>query len=211
MLIYKSKDINSILEKKVWYICTIVINKQKSIGARKMKNRRYITRLLVLIGISITLGYTFYTSFAGQKEAVTVGELAPNFVLKDLDGNEIELKELRGKGVFLNFWATYCPPCIDEMPYMENSYQKYQDEGIEILAVNVDEQRIRIEKFINSMGLTYPILLDPGSQVNQLYGVRALPVTFLIDENGFVIERRVGGLTEEMVDDYVKQIARSSK
>ncbi|WNF37967.1 thiol-disulfide oxidoreductase ResA [Bacillaceae bacterium IKA-2] len=176
-----------------------------------MKNRRFITRLLVLVGISITLGYTFYTIFTDQKDVVVVGELAPNFVLKDLDGNEIELKDLRGKGVFLNFWATYCPPCIDEMPYMENSYQKYQDEGIEILAVNVDEQRIRIEKFINSMSLTYPILLDPGSQVNQLYGIRALPVTFLIDEHGIVIERRIGGLTQKMVDDYLKQIVPSSK
>lgn len=176
-----------------------------------MKNRRFITRLLVLVIISVAVGYTFYTSFADQQEVVAVGELAPNFVLKDLDGNEIELKELRGKGIFLNFWATTCPPCLDEMPYMETGYQKYQDEGIEILAVNVNDQRIRIEKFVTGMGLSYPILLDPGSQVNQVYGVRELPVTFLIDENGVVIERSIGGLPENMVDDYLQQIVPSSK
>jgi peroxiredoxin len=176
-----------------------------------MINRRFITRLLVLVGISVAIGYTFYTSFLSQKEVVAVGETAPNFILKDLEGNEIELVELRGKGVFLNFWATTCPPCRDEMPYMENSYQKYQDEGVEVLAVNFDEQRLRIEKFITGIGLSFPILLDPGSQVSQLYGVRALPATFLIDENGLVIERRIGALTEEMVEDYLQQIVPSTK
>jgi peroxiredoxin len=176
-----------------------------------MINRRFITRLLVLVGISVAIGYTFYTSFLGQKEVVTVGEIAPNFILKDLEGNEVELAELRGKGVFLNFWATTCPPCRDEMPYMENGYQKYEDEGIKIIAVNFDEQQLRIDKFINSIGLTFPILLDPGLQVNQLYGVRELPATFLIDENGLVIERRIGALTEDMVEDYLQRIAPSAK
>lgn len=177
-----------------------------------MKNRRFITRLLVLVIISVAVGYTFYTSFAEQNEVVTVGDLAPNFVLKDLEGNEIELKELRGKGVFLNFWATTCPPCLDEMPHMENGYQKNQAAGIEILAVNFGDQRIRIEQFITKIGgLSFPILLDPGSQVNQLYGVRALPTTFLIDENGIVVERSIGGLTEKKVDDYLQRIVPSSK
>lgn len=177
-----------------------------------MKNRRFITRLLVLVIIAVAIGYTFYTSFADDKGVVTVGDLAPNFVLKDLDGNEIELEDLRGKGVFLNFWATTCPPCVDEMPYMESGYQKYRDEGIEILAVNVGDQRIRIDKFISSIGgLSYPILLDPGLQVNQLYGIRALPVIFLIDENGFVIEKRIGGLNNKMTDEYLQRIFPSSE
>lgn len=177
-----------------------------------MKNRRFITRLLVLVIISVAVGYTFYTSFADQQGVVTVGELAPNFVLKDLEGKEIELKELRGKGVFLNFWATTCPPCLEEMPHMENGYQKNQADGIEILAVNFGDQRIRIEQFITRIGgLSFPILLDPGSQVNQLYGVRALPTTFLIDENGIVIERSIGGIPEKKVNEFLQRIVPSTK
>ncbi len=174
-----------------------------------MKNRRFITRLLVLLSISIALGYTFYTSFANQKDIVAVGDIAPNFVLKDLEGNEIELHDLRGKGVFLNFWATVCPPCVDEMPYMENNFQKYKDQGIEIIAVNFDEQPIRIERFVDRLNLNFSIVLDPGLQVSQVYGVRELPATFLIDENGVVIERRIGALTEQMVEDYVQKILPS--
>jgi peroxiredoxin len=174
-----------------------------------MKNRRFLTRLLVLLSITIALGYTFYTSFANHKDIVSVGDIAPNFVLTDLEGNEVELEDLRGKGVFLNFWATVCPPCRDEMPYMENSYQEYKDQGFEILAVNFDESPLVIERFVDRFGLTFPILLDPGLQVSQVFGVRELPATFLIDENGVVIERRIGALTEKMVEDYAQRILPS--
>ncbi|OIJ15906.1 thiol-disulfide oxidoreductase [Anaerobacillus arseniciselenatis] len=174
-----------------------------------MKNRRFLTRLVVLLSITVALGYTFYTTFADQKDIVSVGEVAPNFVLKDMEGNEVELHDLRGKGVFLNFWATVCPPCVYEMPYMENNFQKYKDQGIEVIAVNFDEQPIRIERFVERLNLTFPILLDPGLQVSQLYGVRELPATFLIDEDGIVIERRVGALSEQMVEDYVQRIVPS--
>lgn len=174
-----------------------------------MKNRRFLIRLLVLLSIVIALGYTFYTSFSNQQPIVTVGDIAPNFVLTTLDGEEVELEDLRGKGVFLNFWATVCPPCVYEMPFMENSYQKYKDQGIVVVAVNFDEQPIRIERFIERLGLTFTILLDPGLQVSQTYGVRELPATFLIDENGVVVERRIGALTEQMVEDYVQKILPS--
>ncbi len=174
-----------------------------------MKKRRFLTRLVVLLSITVALGYTFYTTFADQKDIVSVGEVAPNFVLKDMEGNEVELHDLRGKGVFLNFWATVCPPCVYEMPYMENNFQKYKDQGIEVIAVNFDEQPIRIERFVERLNLTFPILLDPGLQVSQLYGVRELPATFLIDEDGIVIERRVGALSEQMVEDYVQRIVPS--
>lgn len=174
-----------------------------------MKKRRFLTRLVVLLSITVALGYTFYTTFADQKDIVSVGEVAPNFVLKDMEGNEVELHDLRGKGVFLNFWATVCPPCVYEMPYMESNFQKYKDQGIEVIAVNFDEQPIRIERFVERLNLTFPILLDPGLQVSQLYGVRELPATFLIDEDGIVIERRVGALSEQMVEDYVQRIVPS--
>jgi peroxiredoxin len=171
-----------------------------------MKNRRFITRLVVLLGITLALGYTFYTSFVNQKDIVSVGDLAPNFVLTDLEGREVELAELKGKGVFLNFWATVCPPCRDEMPYMENSYQQYKDQGIVVLAVNFDEAPLAIDRFVQRYGLSFPILLDKGLQVSQVYGVRELPATFLIDENGVVIERRIGGMTEQMVENYVQKL-----
>lgn len=175
-------------------------------GERKMNNRHIFTRIVVLSCIVIAVGYAMYSTFIDQTEIVNVGDLAPNFVLKDLEGNEVELEQLKGKGILLNFWATFCPPCREEMPYMENSYEKYKGEGIEILAVNFDEDPIVIEKFVDHYELSYPILLDSGLSITHLYGVRELPATFLIDEDGFVIERRLGALTEQMIEDYVKRI-----
>lgn len=164
-------------------------------------------RTTILSIIALSIGYVFYTNFIqADTNRVEVGDRAPNFALMNMDGEKVELDDYRGEGVFLNFWGTYCPPCEEEMPYMENQYQLYEDEDIEILAVNVGENEVTVDRFVNRYQLTFPILLDQNRDVLNAYGVNLLPATFLIDEQGEVIKRYIGGMSEQNVIDFMELI-----
>ncbi|WP_096201019.1 thiol-disulfide oxidoreductase ResA [Bacillus sp. FJAT-45350] len=175
-----------------------------------MKQKRLIVRTSILAVIAIALGYTFYSNFFADRSTVRVGDEAVNFVLTDLNGERIELAELRGNGVFLNFWGTYCPPCEREMPYMENLYNVYKDKGVEIIAVNVDEPELTVRTFVDRYKLTFPIVIDKGRNVLDAYGVSPLPTTLLIDEYGEVQKVHIGGMTERQVEDFMELIVPKS-
>ncbi len=115
-----------------------------------------------------------------------------DFTLAALGGTERSLSESGGKLVLLNFWATWCPPCREEMPSMQALYDAIGTEEFEVLAVNVLESRQVAQEFIDEMGFTYPVLLDRDGRVMLRYGVRAYPTSYLIDANGYVIGVRPG-------------------
>ena len=118
---------------------------------------------------------------------------APSFALTDLSGVKVSLASLSGKVVLLNFWATWCGPCRTEMPGMERVWQRYHDHGLAIVAVSVDEGgEERINKFVRRLNLSYPILLDPDSEIAELYGVSGLPASYLIDSEGRLVGRLEG-------------------
>ncbi len=118
---------------------------------------------------------------------------APPFRLIDLEGAAHSLTDYRGKVVFLNFWATWCGPCKVEMPAMEALYQTFRSQGLEILAVSVDQQGAAITRpFKEAMGLSFPILHDSDYQVGLQYGARTLPMTYVIDRNGIIRQRVFG-------------------
>jgi peroxiredoxin len=123
------------------------------------------------------------------KEAVD----APDFSLPDLSGKQIPLKQLRGKLVFLNFFATWCGPCREEMPGMERLHRAHQDKGLVVLAVNLQEGAKTIRPFVQSLKLSFPTVMDAEGAVSREYGVRALPVSFLIGRDGKIVWRAIGG------------------
>lgn len=171
-----------------------------------MKKKRLLMRSIILILLIGALGYTLYSNFFVSKEKVKEGSKAPDFVLTDLEGNEHQLSDYKGKGVFLNFWGTWCKPCEREMPYMDNQYEYYKNQGVEVLAVNIAESNIAVQSFVNKHDLTFPILLDKDRQVLNAYGVGPLPTTFLINPEGQVVDITSGTLTERMIRDYMEQI-----
>ncbi|UHA58060.1 thiol-disulfide oxidoreductase ResA [Metabacillus litoralis] len=171
-----------------------------------MKKNRLLMRSIILILLIGALGYTLYSNFFVSKEKVKVGSKAPDFVLVDLEGNEHQLSEYKGKGVFLNFWGTWCKPCEREMPYMDNQYNYYKDQGVEVLAVNIAESNVAVQSFVNKHDLSFPIPLDKDRQVLNAYGVGPLPTTFLINPDGIVVGITSGTLTERMIRDYMEQI-----
>ncbi|TWI54639.1 thiol-disulfide oxidoreductase ResA [Halalkalibacter nanhaiisediminis] len=171
-----------------------------------MKQKRLIMRTSILAVIALALGYTFYSNFFADRSVAQAGNDAVNFVLNDLEGERIELSDLQGKGVFLNFWGTYCPPCEKEMPYMENLYAEYKEKGVEIIAVNVNEPELTVERFVNRYSLTFPVVIDKGMNVSDAYGISPLPTTVLIDEHGTIVHVHTGGMTEAMVRDFMERI-----
>ena len=116
----------------------------------------------------------------------------PHFTLLTPDGKKIALKDFRGKLVFLNFWASWCVPCREEMPAMERLYQEFKDKNFVVLAVNVKDRRQDAQAFVKELKLTYPIALDPEGEVGLLYGAWGLPTTYLIGSKGEGLARAWG-------------------
>lgn len=119
-------------------------------------------------------------------------QVAPDFSLPDPGGKKVSLQDFRGKVVFLNFWATWCESCREEMPSMERLYREYKGKGLEIVAVNVKDKRPDALAFVKELKLNYPVLMDPEGEVGLLYGAFGLPVTYLIDRKGVVLARLWG-------------------
>jgi len=135
-----------------------------------------------------------------------VGSPAPEIVLKDLQGRDVKLSDLRGKVVLVNFWATWCKPCKEEMPAMQASYDKLRDKGFVVLAVNELEDTARVAEHIRTHGHTFEVVMDHNNQVANVYGVVGLPASFLIDPQGIVRERIAGSLlTESRIEEMVKK------
>ena len=118
---------------------------------------------------------------------------APAFELPNVGGGTTALSSFQGQFVLLNFWATWCPPCRDEMPSMEGLYQELKHDGLAVVAVSSDrEGSALVEPFVQRMGLTFPVLLDRDSKVSDAYGARALPASFVLNRNGMVIAAAKG-------------------
>ena len=112
------------------------------------------------------------------------GEPAPNFTLNDADGNAVSLGDLKGQVVMINFWASWCGPCRQEMPLLEQIHRKYEPLGFTLLGVNVEENSADGQAFLKDRPVSFPVLYDPENGVSQLYDVVAMPSTVLIDRQG---------------------------
>lgn len=118
--------------------------------------------------------------------------LGPDFTLEDLSGKRISLKSLRGKVVFLNFWATWCVPCRQEMPTMEKLHRTFKEQGLEVVAINFRESKKEVRKFFDELGLTFTALLDKDGKVSEEYGAWSIPLSYFIDRNGEFVGKVMG-------------------
>jgi thiol-disulfide isomerase/thioredoxin len=116
--------------------------------------------------------------------AVTGNGPAANFTLKSTSGENFQLSEYRGQVVLINFWASWCGPCRQEMPHLESIQQKYQDLGFTVFGVNVEQDRAMADRVLRDIPVSFPILFDTENEVSQVYDVDAMPATVLVDRNG---------------------------
>ncbi|MEM0910066.1 MAG: TlpA disulfide reductase family protein [Pseudomonadota bacterium] len=129
--------------------------------------------------------FALTTLLLGALSAQTsAAEMAEDFVLKSKDSGNMRLSDQRGNIVMINFWASWCGPCREELPLMEDLYQEYQDLGFEILAVNVDDQESKADVLLNDIEVSFPVLYDTSGEVSQLYNVSAMPTTVFVDRDG---------------------------
>lgn len=140
-----------------------------------------VTRILGVGIISVCIGLSSLVS-----ASVKVSEMAPDFTLKSLQGNNLRLEEYRGQVVLLNFWASWCGPCRQEMPILDRIHQRYEDTGFAVLGVNVEGEIAPAQKIVDMTNVTFPILIDEGQAVSELYELEAMPSTLVIDRNGVV-------------------------
>jgi len=127
-------------------------------------------------------------------DGTEVGEKAPNFKLRNLNGNLEGLDDYKGKVVVLNFWATWCAPCLEEMPTFEKLYRRYRSQGLTVLAVSLDKGNSeKVKGFIDSNNFTFPILLDSEGIAEKRYPSFTIPFTYVIDKKGRIAARVDGG------------------
>ncbi|MFB6465955.1 thiol-disulfide oxidoreductase ResA [Cytobacillus sp. Hz8] len=173
-----------------------------------MKRKRLVIRTVILAILAAAVIYTLYAHFSKDDiDQVELGKTAPDFALVDLNGQKHQLSEYIGQGVFLNFWATWCKPCEREMPYINKQYEKYKDQGVQVLAVDVGESDLAVKNYAEKYHLNFPIVNDKKGDVMTAYGIDPLPTTFLIDKNGKVVKIHKGELAKEkLVQQFMEEI-----
>lgn len=162
----------------------------------------YLAAVVVVIFV---VGYVFKTA---NITPVTVGMVAPDFTLSTVDGRTVHLSDLRGKVVMLNFWATWCKPCRQEMPSMEEMYHGFKSvsgDRFDLIAVNENNMfyQGKVKPFLQKFGIDFTVPLDPMGKLDHLYKITGVPETFVIDQKGIVAEHVIGPRDWRMKDSLV--------
>lgn len=171
-----------------------------------MKNTRKIAGKY--LGWVLAAAVLLFIIFAEQNgnqttEGAKLGQQAPDFEAEHLDGSIFTLSSLKGKPIILSFWATWCIPCRREMPIL----QELSDEGkIIVIGVNLQEKGPAIEKYIKSLNITFPIVLDTDGEIAKRYNVILKPATYFIDRNGIIVDKKYGELTADDLEQRSKKI-----
>ena len=141
-----------------------------------------------MTGLKSTFLGAFLAMFTvgGMAASDLAGQAAPDFVLKSASGQNLRLSEHRGEVVMINFWATWCGPCRQEMPLLDELYSRYQRVGFSLLGVNIDDDSRRAMQMVEDLGVSFPVLFDETKEVSKLYQVEAMPVTVIVDREGTV-------------------------
>lgn len=163
----------------------------KSCEANRLKAGLIILICLLLLSCTVR----------EDQSTVQIGDIAPPFVVKDLNGNKVSISDYQGKILLLDFWATWCPPCKDAIPHLNNLQKEFQDKEFTVLGLSIDGKSERVKKFHNTYSLKYPILLADPITIRS-YGVSQVPTLYLIGFDGRVVYKQLGMDTSQ--EEYIK-------
>ncbi|PZD93488.1 thiol-disulfide oxidoreductase [Paenibacillus sambharensis] len=163
-------------------------------------------QIVILIGVLLLGGYAIGKTLFVSGGAPKIGDKPPAFELAGLNGDVHKLEDYKGKPMIINFWGTFCPPCVKEMPEFQNQYDKWHSKGLEILAINLSEDDITVRSFLRDFDLDYTILRDHEKTVEKRYGLRSYPTTFFVAADGTIQDIFVGGMTEQDIDTRVEKL-----
>ena len=166
-----------------------------------MRKHRRLLQIIILSAVVLVAAYTLWGNVQdGNSQAeAKVGHQAIDFNLQGLDGQMHSLADYKGKPMVVNFWGSFCEPCVREMPLIQKYYEQYQDQGVAFIGINLDEPTVTVQSFVNEVKVTFPILLDRNI-VSKQYGVVSYPTTFFIRPDGQIAYKFIG----EMQDQDVK-------
>lgn len=184
------------------------------------QNSPSIGRLAAMLVIGfgfLVLGISFLllnknTSYASTRDfsavPAEVSYPAPELNLTTLQGEPVSLSSYTGSVVLLNLWATWCPPCREEMPALQTFYEKYKDDGFVLLAIDQGETMQQVLPFVQEFGLTFPVWLDAGSQAGITLNTMNLPSSYVIDREGRVRLMWIGGISKKNLEKYVSKVIK---
>lgn len=189
-------------------------------GGHLRKQSKIYINIIAGFFIGLGVGIGWYFGFGPGRQLVPqqgdaqngilltapeMNEVAPDFQLLSPDGEQLQLSSFKGKVVLINFWATWCVPCREEMPLLQSFADQYSGELV-VLGINYDEEARDIQEFIDSLDLTFPILLDHDGKVTSLYRIRGFPSSIFIDKSGILRYQHVGLLSEKQLDKYLAEL-----
>ncbi|QKX52913.1 thiol-disulfide oxidoreductase ResA (plasmid) [Planococcus glaciei] len=181
--------------------------KGRNVAWRQRRRTAFFMRTAILLVLAGAIGFTLYNNATKEnREVLQVGDPAPDFKLTDLNGEEHQLSDYKGQGVFVNFWGTWCKPCEKEFPLMERQYQVYKDQGVQILAVNIAQSDFEVKQYAEQRDLTFPIVIDKNKSVMEAYNIIPLPTTLLVNAEGNIEKIITGEMSEEDIQSYMEQI-----
>jgi peroxiredoxin len=164
--------------------------------ARERKSGRVLLTIFLVLVVTIPIILISLKDRGARsrfKRPLKEGRPAPDFTFSDLEGRKVSLSDFRGKVVLVNIWATWCPPCRDEMPSMQKLYERFKGKNFEILAVSIDgNAHEAVAPFVQKLHLTFPVLLDPKGKTEGLYRITGVPESFIVDREGILVNKVIG-------------------
>jgi len=171
-----------------------------------MKKSRRIVQIVILLGVFILGGYAIGSAVFKSDEKPGRGSEPPAFSLVGLDGQVHKLDEYKGKGLVINFWGSWCEPCVKEMPLLEKTWKAMKDKNVEIIGVNVGEDELTVKNFVGQFGVDFPILLDKDKLTTKKYAIGPMPTTYFVNSKGKITDIYVGMLDENTLEERLKQL-----
>jgi peroxiredoxin len=174
------------------------------------KNRRWVQLGIFSVVIVIGLLTLISNLYATDKRPVE-GSKAPDFTLAGLDGKQHKLSDYKGKTVVVNFWGTFCPPCKNEMPAIQHQYDKFNQQDVVFLGLNLGESKITVQSFLDQNKITFPILMDDNEATRKRYSVMNYPTTFFITPGGTIAKIMIGEMTEAYIEQTLASLSAVHK
>lgn len=167
---------------------------------------RKTVQIIILIAVLAIGGFAVGLTFKEPNYYPEVGGEPPEFELLDLEGNVHEPADYKGKPYIINFWGTFCPPCVKEMPEFQRQYEKWSDQGLAVLAINLSEDDLTVRNFLRKFELDYIILRDRNRVTERKFGLKAYPTTYFVKADGTIMEIYVGGMSESDINERVERL-----